>query len=144
MIGLYTLTVMAGVSFVFQQAVNSNLRIEIGSLWWAGFASYLGGTVVILIMAVALREPWAAGALSRTSLMSWSGGLFGAVYIAISILVLPRLGAATVIALLVLGQIVGAMAFDHFGFWGLAERTVTPLRICGAFLVLVGAVLTRY
>jgi uncharacterized membrane protein YdcZ (DUF606 family) len=25
----------AGFSFVFQQAVNSNLRIEIGSAWWA-------------------------------------------------------------------------------------------------------------
>ena len=40
----YLLALGAGVSFVFQQAVNANLRLDIGSAWWAGFVSYLGGT----------------------------------------------------------------------------------------------------
>jgi hypothetical protein len=83
----------AGVSFVFQQAVNSNLRLEIDSPWWAGFASYLGGTIVMLVMALALREPFPGVAVvARSQGMSWTGGLFGAIYIAISILLLPRLG----------------------------------------------------
>jgi bacterial/archaeal transporter family-2 protein len=88
----------AGVSFVFQQAMNSNLRVEIGSAWWAGFVSYLG-TVVMLAMALLLREPFPSMTIAaRTQAMSWTGGLFGAIYIAISILLVPRLGAATVIA----------------------------------------------
>lgn len=140
----YALTLMAGVSFVFQQAVNSNLRVEIGSPWWAGFVSYLGGTVVMLAVAIALREPWAADAWTRTPIISWLGGLFGAIYIAISILMLPRLGATTVIALIVLGQLLAALAFDHFGLLGVAERAVTPMRFAGAVLVLGGVVLTRY
>ena len=32
----WLLAVGAGLSFVFQQAVNANLRAEIGSPWWAG------------------------------------------------------------------------------------------------------------
>lgn len=135
----------AGVSFVFQQAVNSNLRLEIGSPWWAGFASYLGGTIVMLVMALALREPFPGVAVvARSQGMSWTGGLFGAIYIAISILLLPRLGAATVIALIVAGQMIGSLVFDHFGLFGLPVHHMTAPRIAGALFLLLGAVLVRY
>jgi len=53
----YVIAFAADVSFVFQQAVNANLRVEIGSPWWSGFVSYLGGTIIMLIAALALREP---------------------------------------------------------------------------------------
>jgi transporter family-2 protein len=65
---LYLLAAGAGVSFVFQQAVNANLRAEIGSPWWAGFISYLGGTLAMFAAILALREPWLTGAaMSRSS-----------------------------------------------------------------------------
>jgi transporter family-2 protein len=142
--GLYLLAAGAGVSFVFQQAVNANLRAEIGSPWWAGFISYLGGTLAMLAVAVALREPWLTGqTIARTSWMSWTGGIFGAIYIAISILLLPRLGAAMVVALIVLGQMLGALAFDHFALLGVPENPVSPMRLAGAALLVAGVVLIR-
>jgi bacterial/archaeal transporter family-2 protein len=97
----YLLAFSAGVSFVFQQAVNANLRVEIGSPWWAGFVSYLGGTIAMLLTAVLLLQPLpSTQMIYRSHWLSWTGGVFGAIYIAISILLLPRLGAATVIALI--------------------------------------------
>jgi len=141
----YLVALSAGVSFVFQQAVNSNLRIALGSPWWAGFVSYLGGTLVMLMVALALREPVPNLAiLGRSEGMSWTGGLFGAIYIAISILLLPRLGAATVIALIVAGQMIGSLAFDHFGLFGLPVHHINFPRITGVLFLLVGAVLIRY
>lgn len=141
----YVLAFAAGVSFVFQQAVNSNLRVEIGSPWWAGFISYLGGTIVMLAVAGALHEPLPTAAMvGRSHWMSWTGGIFGAVYIGISILLVPRLGAATVIALLVAGQMIGSLIFDHFGLFGLSVQHVTAPRAIGAVLLLVGAILVRY
>jgi transporter family-2 protein len=140
----YLLAAGAGVSFVFQQAVNANLRAEIGSPWWAGFISYLGGTLAMFAMIIALREPWLAGsAVTRTSWMSWTGGIFGAIYIAISILLLPRLGAALVVALIVLGQMLGALAFDHFALLGVPESPVSLSRLAGAALLVAGVVLIR-
>ena len=144
LLGLYILAAGAGVSFVFQQAVNANLRAEIGSPWWAGFISYLGGTLAMLAMILVLREPWlTAPAMSRASLMSWTGGIFGAIYIAVSILLLPRLGAALVVALIVLGQMLGALAFDHFALLGVPENPVSPGRLIGAALLVAGVVLIR-
>ena len=43
-------------------------------------------------------------ALSRVAPFSWTGGALGGIYIAISILALPRLGAAFLFALIVAGR----------------------------------------
>jgi transporter family-2 protein len=141
----YLFAIGAGVSFVFQQAVNANLRAEIGSPWWAGFVSYLGGTIVMLAVALALREPWLSKeTFERSHWMSWSGGVFGAIYIAVSILLIPRLGAALVIALIVAGQMVGSLAFDHFGLLGLPVHPASLVRLVGAALLIIGAILIRF
>ena len=128
-----------------QQAVNSNLRIEIGSAWWAGFVSYFGGTIVMLIMVVLMRAPMLSpSVVSNSTWWSWTGGLFGAIYIAISILLLPRIGAFAVIALIVVGQLVTSLAFDHFGILNVPHYPVSITRIVGGIFLLAGAVLIRW
>jgi transporter family-2 protein len=134
----------AGVSFVFQQAMNANLRTELGSPWWAGLISYLGGTLAMIAMLVAMREPllsWST--IQRSDPVSWTGGIFGAIFIGSSILLVPRLGAATLIALLVAGQLLGALAFDHFGLFGIPVHEIGAMRLIGAGLLIAGVVLIR-
>jgi transporter family-2 protein len=134
----------AGVSFVVQQAVNANLRASIGSAAWAGFVSYLGGTICMAILALILREPWPAATVwARSNWWSWSGGFFGAIYIAISILLLPRLGATLVIALIVVGQMLGSTLLDHYGLMGLSEHPLDLRRSLGALLLVGGVLLIR-
>jgi bacterial/archaeal transporter family-2 protein len=140
----YLLGLGAGVSFVFQQALNANLRAELGSPWWAGLISYLGGTLVMIAMLVVMREPWLSwSTIQRSELISWTGGIFGAFFIGSSILLVPRLGAATLIALLVAGQLLGALAFDHFGLFGVPVHEIGLVRVIGAGLLIAGAVLIR-
>jgi transporter family-2 protein len=128
----YILSAGAGVSFVIQQAVNANLRSEIGSAWWAGFVSYAGGTLVMLMVALVLQEPWfSKEAVLRSHLLSWTGGLFGAIYIAISIALVSRLGATLLIALIVAGQMLASVTFDHFGLFGLPVHAMTLSRVMG-------------
>lgn len=142
---LTILALIAGTSFVVQQAVNANLRSELGSVWWAGFFSYLGGTVIMLIMVVLMREPFLSPSLiSRSTWWSWSGGLFGAIYIATSILLLPRLGTFTVVVLIVVGQLVTSLAFDHFGILNVPHHPASITRMAGAVFLIIGAVLIRW
>ena len=142
---LTILALAAGTSFVIQQAVNSNLRLEIGSAWWAGFISYLGGTLAMLIMIVLMRAPMlSSNLITRSTWWSWSGGLFGAIYITISILLLPRLGAFTVVALIVIGQLVTSLAFDHFGILNVPHYPISFTRIVGGIFLFAGAVLIRW
>ena len=125
-LSLSFLALVAGTRFVIQQAVNANLRHELGSARWAGFVSYLGGPIVMLVMVLAMRAPLLSfQVIARSSWWSWWGGLFGAVCIAISILLLPRPGAFTVVALIVIGQLVTSLVFDHFGILNVPHYPIT-------------------
>ena len=144
MTGYILLAVGAGVSFVLQQAVNADLGAALGSAAWAGFVSYLGGTICMLILAVALRDTLPSGGLvARSNWWAWSGGFFGAVYIAISILLVPRLGTATFVALLVTGQMLSSLVLDQYGLLGMAEHPAHPSRVLGAALLVSGVILIR-
>jgi transporter family-2 protein len=144
LLGLTLLALGAGVSFVMQQAVNADLRAALGSAAWAGFVSYLGGTVCMLVLAFAMRDALPpVAAVVRSNWWAWSGGLFGAIYIGISILLVPRLGTAAFVALLVAGQMLASLVFDHYGLFGAPERPTDPSRLIGALLLVGGVILVR-
>jgi bacterial/archaeal transporter family-2 protein len=62
----------------------------------------------------------------------------------VSILLLPHLGAATVVALLVTGQMLGSLVFDHYGLFGLTQQPFDLFRLTGAALLIAGVVLIRH
>jgi bacterial/archaeal transporter family-2 protein len=74
----YLLVVGVGVSVALQQVPNANLRMELGSPWWAGFISYFIGTVMMLAVAITSGGPRLSGAMAaRTNWFTWTGGIFG-------------------------------------------------------------------
>lgn len=138
------LAAAGGFSLVIQQALNSNLRTALGSAAWPGFASYVVGVVCMALLIVALQEPIpTAAALGRIPWWAWSGGMFGAIFIALGIVLVPKLGAATFFALLVAGQMIGSMLFDHFGILGLPVNPISLTRLLGAMLLVGGVLLIR-
>ncbi len=140
----FLLALAAGVSIVVQQALNANLRGEFGSAAWSGFVSYFVGLLCMAILVLAWRDPLpSAVAIVRIPWWAWSGGLFGAIFIMLAIFLLPKLGAATFIALLVAGQMLASVAFDHFGWLGLVQRPVDLPRVIGVLLLVGGVVLIR-
>jgi bacterial/archaeal transporter family-2 protein len=137
------LAVSAGVSLVIQQALNANLRNALNSAAWSGFMSYFVGMICMAVFALALRDPVpSAGVVVRIPWWPWSGGLFGAIFIALAILLIPQLGAATFIALLVTGQMFCSLAF-HFGLLGIPVQPASLVRLAGAALLILGVVLMR-
>ncbi len=136
------LAIVAGIGLVIQQALNAGLRHGLDSAAWAGFVSYAVGTLCMVALIVAFRDPIPASA-ARVPFWWWTGGIFGAAFIGLAILLIPQIGAATFFALLVTGQMLASMTFDHFGWLGLAERHVDPLRLLGAALLIGGVILIR-
>ena len=138
------LTIGAGISVLIQQALNANLRAELNSAAWSGFTSYLLGVVRMLALAVVLRDPApSAVTVARVPLWAWSGGVFGAIFIVLSIITVPKLGGAAYIAILVTGQMIAALAVDHFGWLGIPERHIDLPRLLGVALLIGGVVLIR-
>lgn len=113
------LAIAAGISIVIQQALNANLRSALYSAAWSGFVSYAVGLACMGLLALALRNPIpAASSATRVPWWAWSGGLFGAIFIAL-------------------------ITFDHFGWLDLTQRPIDAPRLIGVALLIGGVVLIR-
>lgn len=138
------MVVGAGASVALQQVLNADLRSQLQSPWWAGFVSYFVGAIIMLVAGLSSAAPRLSNiTFSTSSSISWTGGIFGAIFIATGIMMVPRLGAATVLALVVVGQMIASLILDHFGLLGLAQHPVTPKRMLGAILLTLGVVVIR-
>jgi transporter family-2 protein len=136
--------IAAGVSVVIQQALNANLRSALHSAAWSGFISYAVGLACMALLVLALRDPVpAASVAARIPLWAWSAGVFGAIFIGLGIFLVPQIGAATFLALVVTGQMLTSITFDHFGWLGLTQRPVDAPRLIGVALLIGGVVLIR-
>ena len=64
-------------------------------------------------------------------------GLLGAFYVAASIILTPRLGAANTVTFIIAGQVLASMILDQFGLLNLLVYPVSLAKI-GAALVIAG------
>jgi transporter family-2 protein len=141
---LYVLALGAGVSVATQQVLNGSLRTALGSPAWAGLISYAGGLLTMIVAVIVLREGVPSFRLmAGVPWWAWSGGLFGGAFILLSILLLPSLGAATLFALVIAGQVLAAVTLDHFGAFGLPPHPLGIARLAGAILLIAGVILIR-
>jgi transporter family-2 protein len=144
MIVFLLLALLAGTMLPVQTGVNLQLRGLLGHPLTAALVSFVVGAVGLAAAAGVMRAPLAlGGAWARSEWWHWCGGLLGAVYIVGTIVLAPRLGAATLIAALVAGQMIMSLVIDQYGWVGFAEHPISPLRLLGAALVVVGVVLVQ-
>jgi len=136
------IAVLGGAVLAVQVGVNVQLRNSLGDPITSTFTSFVVGAVGLLVYAIVTRAQWpGTSSLSQVPTWQWAGGLLGAVYVVSTIMVGPRLGAATLLSLVVAGQMIAAMVLDHHGWLGFAQHAVNLWRIVGALLLIAGTVL---
>jgi len=144
MILFLLLALAAGVLLPVQAGLNAQLRSALGSPIAAALVSFLVGTAGLVTIALLLRTPLPVGrAWAATSPWQWSGGLIGAVYVLAVIVLAPRLGAATLIAAVVAGQMITSLVLDQYGLVGFPVHSMTLVRLLGAALVIAGVILIQ-
>ena len=107
--------------------------------------SFCVGTVALIaLVALFARHSTDLGALKSLPLyMLLGGGLLGAVYVTVNLMLAPKIGIAAVMALGIAGQLFAALLIDRFALFELVEREFSVGRVGGAVLVLVGALMVR-
>ena len=139
----YFLALLAGAATTIQTGINAQLRIAWAkSSILAAFVSFSVGALCLLFYLLATRAPLPP-LPAKIIPWHWIGGLFGAFFISATIYVAPRLGATTMIGLVLAGQLGVSLILDHFGLIGYAQKSITWQRILGAALVGGGAFLIR-
>lgn len=138
--------VLAGGLSAVQTTVNGELGKALGSSIGASLASFLVGTVALVVLNAVLAARGrlvGAGAWARPPWWGWSGGLLGATFVAVNALDAPLLGTSLTVSVVLLGQIVAGLVVDHTGALGAMRRPLTAPRLGGAVLVLAGILAVR-
>ena len=138
------LAVIAGSCAPTQAGINAQLRMFTEGPVMAAFISFAVGTVGLLFYVLVLRIPWPAfQTLAQLPLWLWSGGLLGAFLVAVTILLVPKLGAATLMGFMIAGQMLASLILDHYGILGYPVHPATVWRILGVALVVSGVVMIK-
>jgi len=131
-----------GAVITMQVGTNTRLKEAFGEAMPAVILSSTLGVVILAVATLVSRTPWPSVArLAGAPWWAWLGGLLGAVYAVATVLLARRLGAATLTAVVVTGQLVCSVALDHFGALGFTEHALSAGRMVGCLLMIAGFVL---
>lgn len=139
----YLLSLASGAALTLQVAINGALRSKLGNPILSSLISFGVGTLGLTlaffftILSSSNSLPTAIN-IRNISWWMFLGGLLGAFYIFITIFVSPKIGFANMFSLVILGQILLAIIFDHLGVLGNQVNLLTPLKGLGVILLVLG------
>ncbi|MBI6630495.1 DMT family transporter [Pontibaca salina] len=134
----------AGFAITLQAPINAALGRNLGSTLGAASVSFFVGFSLLLALSFLRGEAGAFMRLAATPRWMLVGGALGAFYVWAALWSIPILGALTTASMLILGQMIAALAIDHFGLIGLPVREISLPRLAAAGLVAAGLVLSRF
>ncbi len=145
----YFLSLVSGMALTLQVGFNGQLRSKVGSPVLSSFISFLVGTIGLsLVLAYTILS--GSYSLSDSTNMlkgirwwMFTGGLLGAFYIFVTIFASPKIGFANMFSLVICGQIILSIIFDHFGFLGNKIHLINPQRALGVALLIAGVTIIQ-
>jgi transporter family-2 protein len=136
---LVLLMACGGVAVAVQPSINARLAQKVGS-FESSLVSFAVGTIGLLLVVLLAGR----GNLRGVADASWwelTGGLMGAFFVTMTIIAVPRMGTAAVMAIVIAGQLTTGALLDQMGLFGLRQFPMTPLRGIGMLLLCLGAAL---
>lgn len=138
------LAILAGMVLPLQATVNNKLADSVGNPVLAALISFTVGTLALFIYCLLTGVSLGNLTTAKSApLVAWLGGLFGAFFVAVTALIIPRIGVALTFSLAIAGQTVVTLIIDHFGLLGVSEKPLNLMRVLGAALITTGVVLVR-
>ena len=138
--------IAAGIFISIQGPINLRLRLATESPVFSAAVSFLTGALILLTIAAAGGfGGFGAGVRGLLAAPWWAylGGALGITFVLGAILSIPIAGTVVVICSGILGQMLGSMLVDSFGWFGVPRIAPTPVRVLGVLLVFMGVLLVQ-
>ncbi|MBS1680441.1 MAG: DMT family transporter [Bacteroidetes bacterium] len=140
----YALAFTSGLFIAVQAGINSQLRIALQHPILAALVSFVVGGLFLLVFFI-FSAKTGISVSSITAISGWKflGGILGAIYIFVMIIIAPKIGAANSLGFAIAGQLLCAVVLDHFGWVGFPIREISWVRISGVALIILGIYLVQ-
>ncbi len=142
LIAVTAMVVTVGAALAFQAPINAALARSIGDPVWAAAVSFGIGFLLLSGLALMRGSSPSLGQFQNVPWWALIGGALGAIWVLAAIWSVPKLGAVTMFAAMILGQMLAALLIDSAGLLGLAAREISANRIAAIGLVSIGVILS--
>ncbi|SMP56132.1 DMT family transporter [Anoxynatronum buryatiense] len=133
--------ILAGLFISLQSVFNTRLGEKVG-LWET--TAIVHATGLLVAMAILTRVGW--GGLSNAFEVNRAyllGGAFGVVIVYSVMNGIGRLGAAQATTIILMTQLLSALAMDTFGLFGLEQVPLTWTKPAGLLVILAGILIFK-
>ncbi|HRJ48928.1 MAG: DMT family transporter [Phycisphaeraceae bacterium] len=138
------LALLVGVATACQPSVNAKFALHTPSRLYGGLLNFAVGLLAMIVVLLVIRPPAATvSQVSQAPWWSWTGGLLGAFFVTMSVFLVPTMGAAVFVSVVVASQLSAAAVIDHFGLLDQAVRSLTWGRCVGVALMFAGVACIR-
>jgi bacterial/archaeal transporter family-2 protein len=135
---------ICGALLPLQAGLNTRLGKSIESPIYASMFSFIIGAITVAIYLQFTKETISWAGIKSASIYSWlGGGVTGAIFITATMLALPRIGMALTFGLVVAGQVIVAVALDHFNILVAQQHSINIWRVLGILLIMMGVFIVR-
>jgi bacterial/archaeal transporter family-2 protein len=138
MFGSVLIALLGGAAVGMSRSINGRLAMDRGAFQASFFNHAIGFLLLSLYIVVFHRV--GLHLLGQTPAWAYVGGMIGAVFVALSSYIFPRLGAARSGLLIIGGQMITGLLIDYLR--GSADFHLG--QPAGVALILVGIYLTRF
>jgi len=134
---------LAGALIALQAPTNAMLSRAVASPVNAALVSFAVGLAALAAAALALGARPEPAAMRALPWYAWTGGVYGAIFVALAAFAAPRVGVTLFLVVAIGGQLAMALWLDRAGAFGLPVQEVSLQRVAGVGLVLIGAWLVQ-
>lgn len=136
---------MVGAGYPVQAGVNATIAQFHGHPLYAALTNTVVASLVLLVVILVLRLPLPQPAkLAAAPLWAWTGGCLGGFFVLSSLVLAPKLGAAVFVSTTIVGTMAASLVIDHYGFLVYKAQPISPFRLVGAVLVVVGMLIIQW
>ncbi|ATW23671.1 DMT family transporter [Candidatus Formimonas warabiya] len=128
---------LIGIASGMQPSINTALGRYTG-VKGASLVSFCVGVTAVFLLNLFSGNLNQLKGLTAAPWYLWLGGVLGAFMVYSSMYVLPKIGAAAMISVLLTFQLVTGMVIDHYGWLGTPVICLDWMRVVGAILLLIG------
>jgi transporter family-2 protein len=133
-------SLLAGAGIPLIGVLNSGVARSVGNPYAATAIMFAIAALVALGLALPLYGHPTMAQLGSAPPISYGAGLLIGFYGLSATIIIPRLGAASFIAFILVAQLLTSAAVDQFGLFGMVRRPIEITRMVGLIVIAAGIV----
>ena len=131
-------SLLAGAGIPLIGVLNSGVARSVGNSFVATAVMFAMAAIVAFGFTLPLYGHPTVAQLGSAPLVSYGAGLLIGFYGLSATIIIPRFGAASFIAYILIAQLLTSAVVDQFGLFGMARRPIEITKLVGLVVIVAG------